>query len=1029
MVNKIILFAVRQRMFVMLGVVALIIGGIIALNQLPIDAVPDITTNQVQIFTVAPALAPQEIERLVSYPIEIAMQNLPDIEEVRSVSKFGLSAVTVIFKENVDTYFGRQLVFERLQEAKGDLPPGLAEPELGPVTTGLGEIYQYEVIGEGYSPMELRSIQDWIIKRQLAGTPGLAEVNTFGGELKQYQVQIDPQKLLKLNISLREVIEAVSNNNANAPGGYIEHKQEQFIVVGEGLVKTMSDIENIIVKTSEGTPVFVRDVAEVKEGAAIRQGAVTVNGKSEIVSGIAMMLKGENARLVTERVKERVSEIQKTLPEGVKIIPFYERTELVERTIQTVIRNLSEGGLFVIIILLLLLMNLRGGFIVASIIPLSMLFAIIMMKLTGISGNLMSLGAIDFGIIVDGAVVLMENAIRKLHERQHITGVQEGVQQTLIGSFLEVGRPLAFGVSIIIIVYLPILTLQGTEGKMFKPMAYTVVFALIGALFLTLTYVPVASTFLFKKGRVSEKESPIIKFLKPAYHKTLLYSLKHKLLVVTGATVIFIASILLFTRLGGEFIPTLDEGDMLIELRRLPSISLTEAIHTSQMLEAELKSIPEVINVVSKTGRPEIANDPMSIHQSDVYIKMKPREEWKTAKTKEEMIEKMTEVMARIPGIGGGFSQPIEMRFNELIAGIRSDVGVKIYGEDLDSLARIAKDVAELMGGIEGSADVRVQQTEGLPQLRIVIDRNKIARYGINVSDVNILIETALAGTNVGKIYEGEKQFDLVVKLNQQASKDIESIQNLLVPTIGNNSLVRLVDIADFMMIEGPAEISHSSGRRMIVAESNVRERDLQGYVEELQTKIDERINLPVGYQIKYGGEFENLERASERLSIVVPIALFLIFVMLFVSVNSIRQALIIFTGIPFAVVGGVVALWIRDIPFSISAGVGFIALFGVAVLNGVVMLTYYNTLIKEGMSLHDAVIKGSEIRFRPVITTALVASLGFIPMAISTSAGAEVQRPLATVVIGGLITSTLLTLVVLPTIYMWVEKRKEARE
>jgi len=1025
MVEKIILFAVRQRMFVMLGVVALIIGGIIAVNQLPIDAVPDITTNQVQIFTLAPALAPQEIERLVSYPIEIAMQNLPDIEEVRSVSKFGLSVVTVIFKENVETYFGRQLVFERLQEAKGDLPEGLSEPEIGPVTTGLGEIYQYEVTGEGYSPMELRTIQDWIIKRQLAGIPGLAEVNTFGGELKQYQVQIDPQKLLKHSISIRDVIEAVSNNNANASGGYIEHRQEQYIVVSEGLAKTMNDIENIIIKSNDGTPIFVRDIAEVNEGAAIRQGAVTLNGKSEIVAGITMMLKGENSRLVTERVKERVSEIQKTLPEGVSIVPFYERTELVERTIQTVIRNLSEGGLFVIIILFLLLMNLRGGFIVASVIPLSMLFAIIMMNLNGISGNLMSLGAIDFGIIVDGAVVLMENAIRKLHERQHTAGIQTDVQQTLIGSFLEIGRPIAFGVVIIIIVYLPILTLQGTEGIMFKPMAYTVVFALLGALILTLTYVPVASTFLFKKGRVSEKESPVIKFLKPHYSKTLLFALKHKFIVVTSAVVIFIASLLLFSRLGGEFIPTLDEGDILIELRRLPSISLTEAIHTSQMLEAELKSIPEVINVVSRTGRPEIATDPMSIHQSDVYVIMKPREEWKTAKTKDEMMEKMSEVMARIPGIGGGFSQPIEMRFNELIAGVRSDVGVKIYGEDLDTLARIANDVAVLMNEIEGSADVRVQQTEGLPQLRIVIDRNKIARYGINVSDANILIETALAGTTVGKIYEGEKQFDLVVKLNKKSSSDFESIQNLLVPTI-NNSMVRLGDIADFIMIEGPAEISHSAGRRMIVTESNVRERDLQGYVKELRAEIDEQINLPIGYQIKYGGEFENLERASERLYIVLPIALFLIFIMLFMSVNSIRQALIIFTGIPFAVVGGVVALWIRDIPFSISAGVGFIALFGVAVLNGVVMLTYYNTLIKEGMSLHNAVIKGSEIRFRPVITTALVASLGFIPMAISTSAGAEVQRPLATVVIGGLITSTLLTLVVLPTIYLWVEKRKE---
>ncbi|WP_304131528.1 efflux RND transporter permease subunit [Ignavibacterium album] len=1028
MINKIILFAVRQRMFVMLGVIALIIGGIFAANQLPIDAVPDITTNQVQIFTVAPALAPQEIERLVSYPIEVAMQNLPDIEEVRSVSKFGLSAVTVIFKENVDTYFGRQLVFERLQEAKGNLPKGL-EPELGPVTTGLGEVYQYQVVGEGYTPMELRSIQDWIISKQLAGIPGLAEVNTFGGELKQYQVQIDPQKLLKYNLSIRDVIEAVEKNNANAPGGYIEHKQEQYIVVGEGLAKTISDIENIIVKANDGIPIFVKDVAQVQEGAAIRQGAATLNGKTEIVAGMTMMLKGENARLVTERVKERVKEIEKNLPPGVQIIPFYDRTNLVEKTIRTVIRNLTEGGLLVIIILFLLLMNLRGGFIVASVIPLSMLFALIMMKLNGISGNLMSLGAIDFGIIVDGAVVLMENAIRKLHERQHSAGIVENVQQTLISSFLEVGRPLVFGVSIIIIVYLPILTLQGTEGKMFKPMAYTVVFALLGALFLTLTYVPVASTFLFKKGKVSEKESPVIKFLKPRYNKTLLFALKHKIIVVTSAALIFIASLLLFTRLGGEFIPTLDEGDILIELRRLPSISLTESIHTSQMLEAELKSIPEVISVVTKTGRPEIATDPMSIYQSDVYIKMLPREEWKTAKTKDEMIAKMTEVMNRIPGIGGGFSQPIEMRFNELIAGVRSDVGVKIFGEDLDTLARIANDVAELMQGIKGSADIRVQQTEGLPQLRIVVDRNKISRYGINVADVNILIETALAGTNVGKIYEGEKQFDLVVKLNQQSSNNIESIQNLLVPTTNNGNLIRLGDVADFMMIEGPAEISHSAGRRMIVTESNVRERDLQSYVEELQTKIDKQIYLPVGYQIKYGGEFENLERATERLYIVVPIALGLIFILLFVSVNSIRQALIIFTGIPFAVVGGVVALWIRDIPFSISAGVGFIALFGVAVLNGVVMLTYYNTLIKDGMNIRDAVIKGSEIRLRPVITTALVASLGFIPMAISTSPGAEVQRPLATVVIGGLITSTLLTLVVLPTIFEWLEKSKEERE
>ncbi|MEX1277252.1 MAG: CusA/CzcA family heavy metal efflux RND transporter [Bacteroidota bacterium] len=1025
MVDRIMLFSTRQPFLILFGVLALIAGGVLALSKLPIDAVPDITSNQVQIFTVANALAPQEIERLVSYPIEVAMQNLPDVEEVRSISKFGLSAVTVIFDDDVDIYFARQLVSQKVQEAKADLPPGIPEPELGPVSTGLGEIYQYEVLGEGYTPMELRTVQDWIIKRQLAGTKGLAEVNTFGGELKQYQVLIDPQKLLKYDLSLRDVIEAVSNNNANAPGAYIEHKQEQYIVVGVGLARTMQDIGNIIVKSEGGVPIFVRDVATIDVGAAIRQGAVTINGTSEIVCGITMMLQGENAREVVTRVKEKISTIQETLPKGVKIVPFYDRSDLVNRAIKTVYTNLAEGALLVIIILFLLLMNLRGGFIVASVIPLSMLFAIVMMKLTGVSGNLMSLGAIDFGIIVDGAVVLIENAIRKLHERQHSPALManESVQQTLIGSFLEVGRPILFGVAIIIIVYLPLLTLQGIEGKMFKPMAYTVVYAITGALFLTFTYVPVVSMFLLKK-KVSERESPIMSFLKPLYHRSLLFALRRKMIVVGGTIAAFVGAILLFSRVGGEFIPTLDEGDMLIELRRLPSISLTEAIHTAQMLEAELKSIPEVIDVVSKTGRPEIANDPMSIHQSDVYIRMKPREEWTTAKSKDEMIALMTEKMGRIPGIGGGFSQPIEMRFNELIAGVRSDVGVKIFGEDLETLGKLGDEIFGIVQSTQGSADARVQLTDGLPQLQIVIDRSKIARYGINVADVNILIQTALAGTEVGRIYEGEKQFDLVVKFQKDVRSDIDDIKNLLVPS-PNGEKVRLGDIADFMMIEGPAEITHSAGRRYLVVESNVRERDIESFVKDIQQAIKEKVKLPVGYTLTYGGEFENLERARERLSIVVPVSLLLIFLLLFVSVNSVRQALIIFSAIPLAVVGGIVALWVRDMPFSISAGVGFIALFGVAVLNGLVMLSYYNKLIQEGVSVRDAVIKGSETRLRPVITTALVASLGFIPMAISTSAGAEVQRPLATVVIGGLITSTLLTLVVLPVIFEWLGQKK----
>jgi len=1025
MIDKIILFATRQRLFVLLGVIALIAAGVIAVSRLPIDAVPDITSNQVQIFTVQPSLAPQEIERLVTYPIEVAMQNLPDVEEVRSISKFGLSAVTVVFDDEVDIYFARQLVAQKLQEAKADLPPGIPEPELGPVTTGLGEIYQYELIGEGYTPMDLRTIQDWIVKRQLAGTPGLAEVNTFGGELKQYQVLIDPQKLLKYDLSLRDVIEAVANNNANAAGAYIEHKQEQYVVVGVGIAKSMQDIGNIIVKAESGVPIFVRDIANIEVGAAVRQGAVTLNGKSEVVCGIAMMLQGGNAREVVTRVKARIAEIQKTLPKGVRIVPFYDRTDLVNRTIKTVITNLSEGALLVIVILFLLLMNLRGGFIVASTIPLSMLFAVIMMKWNGVSGNLMSLGAIDFGMIVDGAVVLVENSIRKLHERQHGRGATETVEQTLLASFLEVGRPILFGIAIIIIVYLPILSLQGIEGKMFRPMAYAVVYALAGALLLTLTYVPVISMYAFKKGKISEKESPIIRLLKPAYQRTLQFALRRKWLVVGATVVMFMGALLLFTRLGGVFVPTLDEGDILIELRRLPSISLTESIHTSKMLEIELKSIPEVISVLSRTGRPEIANDPMSIHQSDVYILMKPREQWTTAATKEEMIEKMTAVMGRIPGIGGGFSQPIEMRFNELIAGVRSDVGIKIFGEDLETLARYGDEIAGILQAIRGAADVRVQQVEGLPQLQIVVDRDKIARYGINVADVNILIQTALAGTEVGRMYEGEKQFDLVVKFQKESRNDVESIKNLLVPA-PNNVRVRLGDIAEFMMIQGPAEISHSAGRRLLIVETNVRDRDIESFVNEVKAAIAAKVKLPAGYTITYGGEFENLERARNRLAVVVPLALVLILILLFASVNSVRQALIIFSAIPLAIVGGVVSLWLRDMPFSISAGVGFIALFGVAVLNGLVMLSYYNTLIKEGMSVRDAVIKGSEIRLRPVLTTAMVASLGFIPMAISTSAGAEVQRPLATVVIGGLITSTLLTLVVLPVIFDWIGQRKE---
>ena len=1022
MINKIFEYSLKNRILVFAATLSIIIGGIFSFQMIPIDALPDITNNQIQIFTNAPSLAPTEIERQINFPIETSMLNLPDVVEVRSLAKFGISIVTVIFDDDVDIYFARQLVFERLQSAKKDIPEGVEEPELGPVSTGLGEIYQYELVGNGYSAMDLRTAQDWIIARQIAGTPGIAELNTFGGLLKQYQVQIDPNKLISYQLTLPEVLNALKENNENVGGSYIEHRQEQYLIVGVGLIKSTDDLKKITIKTVNGTPVTFADIADITFGSAIRQGAVTSNGEGEKVVGITLMLKDANARVVIRDVKKRMDEIQKSLPPGMKIVPFYDRTELVERAIATVEKNLAEGGLLVIIILFVFLMNIRGGFIVASVIPLSMLFALIMMKLTGISGNLMSLGAIDFGLIVDGAVVLMENSLRRLSERNH--GLSKlSLDETFLESFTEVGRPIVFGVGIIIIVYLPILTLQGTEGKMFKPMAYTVIYALVGALILSLTYVP-AMTSLTMRSKISEKESFIIRFLKPFYETILNWSLKNKWLVVIPTILSFLISIFVFTRLGGEFIPTLDEGDILIEFRRLPSISLSESIHTGQMLERELMKVPEVLGVVTKTGRPEIANDPMSVYQSDVYIKMKPREEWQSAKTKVGMIEILNEAMNRIPGVGGGFSQPIEMRFNELIAGVKSDIGIKIFGSNLDSLSSVGESVLKLISGIDGAADVRMQQVEGLPQILITPDRSKLSRYGLNVSDVNLLIETALAGKTVGKIYEEEKQFDLVVKFREEFRNSIPAIKELqLLDNSGQR--IRLGDIAEIKTYNGPAEISHEAGQRLLIVESNVRNRDLSSFVAEIQAKINSEIKLPSGYSIRYGGEFENYERASNRLAIVVPLALVLILLLLYLTFHSAKQSLIVFTSIPVSIIGGILFLWIRDMPFSISAGVGFIALFGVSVLNGVVMITYFNQLLESGEDVMTAVTKGAMNRLRPVLMTASVASFGFIPMALSTSAGAEVQRPLATVVIGGLVTSTLLTLFLLPVLYSWVERRR----
>ena len=1027
MINGLIRFAVSQRLLVLLMVLIMAGAGVYSLINLPIDAVPDVTNVQVQVLTAAPSLAPLEIERQITFPVEVAMSGLPNIEEIRSVSKFGLSAVTVVFHDSVDTYFARQLVLERLSQAREQIPESIGSPEMGPISTGLGEIYQYELKadkGSGYDATSLRTIQDWSVRRQLLGVAGVTEVNSFGGYEKQYQVRLDPAKLQSYSLSLRDVVEAVAQNNANVGGAYIEHGSEQYLLRGIGLVASSEDIGNIIVKTGkEGIPVFVRDLGEVVTGATVRQGAVTADGEGEIVAGIAMMLKGENSRTVVDRVKERVEQVKKTLPKGVELIPFYDRTELVNRTIWTVSKNLIEGAILVIIVLILLLGNWRGSLLVATIIPLSMLFAAILMRVFNVSGNLMSLGALDFGLIVDGAVVMVENTVRRRAEAQH-AGSHERPERTMLDACTEVGRPVVFAVAIIMIVYLPILSLTGIEGKMFKPMALTVVFALLGSLILSLTYVPAAMTFLLR-GHVSEKESFLIRIAKRWYRPALTFMHTNRRHAIAVATILVVISAIIFPFLGSEFIPRLDEGSLAVQVQQLPSVSLTQSIKTTTDVEKVLKRFPEVTKVVSKTGRAEVATDPMSIDFSDLYIELKPPSEWTTTHSKTELVEKMAKALEDgVPNASFSFSQPIELRVSELISGVRSDIAIKLFGDDLDTLKKSADEISRAVSQVRGAEDVKVEATTGLPQLQIKPDRAAISRYGINVGDVNELVESIVAGKEAGLVYEGEQRFNLVVRLEDETSRDIETIKSLLVPA-PNGARVPLSQLADVQLVEGPAQISREDTRRRIGVELNVRGRDIGSFVAEAQEKIEQQVKLPPGYYLTWGGTFENLQRASARLLIVVPLALFLIFVLLFTTFGSIRQALLIYTGIPFAVVGGIFALLLRGMPFSISAGVGFIALFGVAVLNGVVMVSYINKLREEGKSVADAVREGAETRLRPVLMTALVASFGFIPMAIATSAGAEVQRPLATVVIGGLITSTLLTLLILPTLYGWFERER----
>lgn len=1029
MIDSIIRFSIKQPLLILMVILFLIGAGWFSLQKLPIDAVPDITNVQVQVLTAAPSLAPLEVERQITFPIEIVMSGLPGVSQIRSVSKFGLSAVTIVFNDDVDTYFARQLVLERLSQVRQQIPESIGSPEMGPISTGLGEIYQYEVRPKGGTardPIALRTIQDWIIRRQLMGTQGVAEVNSYGGQKKQYQVRVDPVKLQSYDLTLRDILTAVLANNENVGGAYIEHFGEQYVLRGIGLAQTIEQIGSIIVKTGkEGVPIFLRDVATVAIGSQVRQGAVVADSKGEIVAGIVMMLKGENSRTVVEGVKHQVSQIKKALPKDVELVPFYDRSELVDRTIHTVESNLFEGAVLVIVVLLVVLGNWRGALIVASVIPLSMLFAAICMNLFKVSGNLMSLGAIDFGLIVDGAVVMVENAVRRLAEAQHEKS-KDSNKTTITKACIEVGRPVVFAVAIIAIVYLPIFSLSGIEGKMFKPMSMTIVFALAGSLILSLTYVPAVLTLILT-GKVKEEESFLLRLVKPLYKKALeiAWTYRAQTFAIAGSLLVF--SAITFPMLGSEFIPRLDEGALAIQMQQLPSVSLTQSIATATQAEKVLKSFPEVLKTVSKIGRAEVATDPMGVESVDMYVALKPPGEWKSAQTREELIDKMSrELETKVPQAVFSFSQPIELRTAELIAGVRSDIAVKVFGDDLETLRELAEKISKVIARIPGAADVKVEQTAGLPQLSIEADRAAIARYGINVQDVNSVVQSIIAGQPAGVVFEGEQRFEMIVRLTEGSAQDVESIKKLLVsapPIIagGSGALLPLSALAKITVEEGPAQISREDRRRRIVVELNVRGRDIGSFVKAAQTEIDKDIKLPEGYYITWGGQFENLQRATLMLSIVVPIALLLIFILLFMTFGSVSESLLIYTGIPFAVVGGIFALAIRGMPFSISAGVGFIALSGVAVLNGVVMVSYINSL-KEYMDTEAAVIQGALTRLRPVLMTALVASLGFFPMAFSSSAGAEVQRPLATVVIGGLVTSSLLTLLLLPNLFIWFE-------
>ena len=1029
MINAIVKFSVRKKLFVALSSLFLLIGGIYAMLTLPVDAVPDITNNQVQVVTVSPTLAPQEVEQLITIPIETSMSNIMNVEEIRSVSRFGLSLVTVVFKESVPTLEARQLINEQIQSVAGEIPEELGTPEMMPITTGLGEIYQYVLKVDkkhekDYDAMELRTIQDWIVRRQLSGIPGIVEINSFGGYLKQYEIAIDPEVISALQITIGDVFEALSNNNQNTGASYIEKKGRAYYIRSEGMITKTKDIEKIVVANRNGMPVHISDIGRVDFGAPKRFGAMTMDGEGECVGGIAMMLKGANANVVTKELERRIEKVQKMLPEGVTIEPYLNRSELVNRNISTVISNLIEGALIVFVVLMLFLGNVRASVIVASVIPMAMLFGFILMRIFGVSANLMSLGAIDFGIVVDGSIVIIEGILAHIYTKRlagkHLTedemnaGVEAGAAKVVKSS--------AFAVLIILIVFFPILTLGGIEGKYFTPMAKTLVFCIIGALILSLTYVPMMASLFLKRG-IDLKPTFADRFfgwLTGIYNKVLAASMRRLTLTIVSAFALLALSLFIFTRLGAEFIPTLDEGDFAMQMTLPAGSSLTRSIELSEEAEKVLKEqFPEVRHVVAKIGTAEVPTDPMSVEDADVMIVMKPFKEWTSASSRAEMVEKMKAALEKVKGAEFNFSQPIQLRFNELMTGAKADIAIKLYGEDMDELYVKAKEAAQYVEKVPGAADVIVEQAIGLPQLVVNYDRTRIARYGIDIRDLNTIIRTAYAGETAGVVFENERRFDLVVRLDDDIVKDLD-LNRLHVRTAAGFQ-VPVSEVATISLVNGPLQINRDAAKRRIVIGVNVRDGDIQQVVDNISEVLDKNIKLKPGYYFEYGGQFENLQNAINTLLVVIPIALLLILLLLFSAFRSVTYSLVVFTTVPLSLIGGIVALWLRGLPFSISAGVGFIALFGVAVLNGILMINHFNALASEGkyaLSTSRIITRGCRHLLRPVFLTGLVASLGFVPMAVAQSAGAEVQRPLATVVIGGLIVSTVLTLVIVPAFY-----------